>query len=63
MIIYFSGSMYDGVHPEDIVSRPNIMMSYWEVRDNKVKQKDRFLSLRRERKEGRHDPRRTSEAN
>ena len=52
MIIYHSGSCADGKgEPENHLSNPSLMLSFWSIVQKEMKQHFRFARLHRARKQ------------
>ena len=50
MTLYYSGSVFSGGHPENLVPGISVMMTYHEIRNRVAKQQKRFKRLLKQRK-------------
>lgn len=50
MLIYYSGSVYSGGHPEELLPRVNIMLTFHEIHNKIAKQDKRMDRVAESRK-------------
>lgn len=51
MVIFYSGSVYSGGHPEDHLKKVSVMLTYIEVHKDVAKQGRRFNRILKQRDE------------